>query len=222
MALPGRGQRGMTLIELLVTMTIMVIVSTMVIMTWSALQNSYSYTISSDQARNAARDAVERMRREVRAMQPTAVGGVSVVQASANEIRFTTAFNDFAADTSGRIRLTRYYYQFDSAQAPSQWRIFRQRDTNDDGSFTSADRTIMIADNVSNGRVPSTSAPTAIFTYTYIDSAGVAQTATSVAGADNLKKIVQVQIRVITDVNPAHAPSYFDLVTTVRPRNAQD
>ena len=216
------GQRGITLVELLVSMTIMVIVSTMVIMTWSALQNSYSYTVKSDQARNIARDAVERMRREIRAMQPTAIGGASVVQASPNEIRFTTAFNDFATDTGGRIRLTRYYYQFDTNQAPGQWRIYRQRDTNSDGSFTSADRTMMIADNVCNGRVPSTSAPTVIFTYTYIDSAGTAQTASSVTGADDMKKIVQVQIRVITDVDPSHAPSYFDLVTTVRPRNAQD
>jgi len=218
---PIGNQIGISLVELLVAMTIMTIISTMIIMSWSALQNSYSYTVKSSQARNIARDAVERMRREIRAMQPQTSGGASVVSAGPNELRFTTAYNDFESDTSGEILLTRYYYQFDSSQRPAQWRIYRQRDTNGDGAFTSSDRTILVADNVSNGTVPDMAHPTPVFEYTYLDSSDVPQASTSVTGAD-LARIVQVQMRVITDVNPAHAPSYFDLVTTVRPRNVQD
>jgi hypothetical protein len=43
--------------------------------------------------------------------------------------------------------------------------------------------------------------------------------ATSMAAAD-LKKIVSVEVRLIVDANLAHTPSYVDLKTTVRPRNA--
>jgi type II secretory pathway pseudopilin PulG len=211
-----RKQTGITLVELLVAMTIMTVISTMIIMSWSALQNSYSYTVKSSQARNIARDAVERMRREIRAMQPQTPGGISVVSAEPNELIFTTAYNDFQTDTSGEILRTRYAYEFNSSQRPAQWKIIRQRDTNNDNSF---DRTIMVADNVANGVVPDAAHPTPVFEYTYVDANGVTQPPTSTVTGANLARIVQVQIRVITDVNPAHAPSYFDLVTTVRPRN---
>lgn len=212
----------MTLIEILIGVAIMGVISTMIIMSWSALQDSYSYTVKSDQARSTARDAVERMRREIRAMQPATTDGASVTVADSDEIQFTTAFNDFGSDAAGQIRLTRYYYEYDGAESSGEWCIYRQRDTDDDGSFTSADRTMLIADNVANGTVPSESSPTPVFTYTYLDSSDTTQTATSVSDADDLARIVQVQIRVITDVNPGHAPTYFDLVTTVRPRNTQD
>lgn len=214
-----RRQDAITLVELLVSMTIMVIISSLIVVGWLTLQNSYSSTVTGDRAQNIARDAVERMRREIRAMQPVTADDASVTVATATEIHFTTAYNDFAANPGGTIRLTRYYYEFDSAQKADSWRIYRQRDTDGNGAFTAADRTILVASNVANGMVPSTSTPTAVFTYTYRDSSGAAHTTTSVTDPEHLKSIIGVQIRVITDVNPTKTPTYFDLVTTVRPRN---
>ena len=199
------GHRGISLVELLVAMTIMTVISTMIIMSWSALQSSYSYTVKSSQARNTARDAIERMRREIRAMQPLTSGGKSVEVAGPNELVFTTAYNDFQPDTSGKILRTSYSYEFDVSQRPAQWRILRRRETDGVAGLTNADRTIMVADNVANCTVPDAAHPTPMFMYTYLDSSGASQTSKTVTG-DDRDRIVQVQIRVITDVNPAHAP----------------
>ena len=202
------SQAGISLIELLVSIIILSIVTTMVIMSWTSLQNSYSSTVKGADARNTARDAMERMRREIRDIQSPVGQTGGITQAGANEIRFTTAFNDPGANGDGRILLTRYYYSFDGSKTPDQWRLFRQRDTNNDGSFT-GDPTTVIARNVVNGVVPSAGSPTPVFEYFGVDG-----TATSV-----LTEIATVQIRVISDLNPTHSPTYFDLVTTVQPRN---
>ena len=50
----ARSQGGVTLIELLVSMIIMGIISTMIILVWSSLQSSYSYTVSAAQSRSTA------------------------------------------------------------------------------------------------------------------------------------------------------------------------
>jgi type II secretory pathway pseudopilin PulG len=201
-------QAGISLVELLIGMTILAIVTTMIIMSWTSLQSSYSSTVKGSEARNTARDAMERMRREIRDIQPPIgqVGGIT--QAGADEIRFTTAFNDPGTDGNGRILLTRYYYSYDNTKTPDQWRLLRQRDSNNDGSFT-GESTMVVARNVVNGVVPSAGSPTPVFEYFGVDGM-----ATSV-----LTEIATVQIRVISDLNPAHSPTYFDLMTTVQPRN---
>ena len=125
-----------------------------------------------------------------------------------DEIRFTTAFNDPGSNGTGRILLTRYFYVYDGTKAPDQWCLSRQRDTDNDGSLAD-DPTVVIARNVVNGVVPSTSSPTPVFRYFGVDG----------ATTTDLTKIATVQIRVISDLNPNHSPTYFDLVTTVRPRN---
>jgi len=189
-------------------MVIMTIITTMIILTWSALQNSYSYTVKSSEARSTARDTMERMRREIRDTQALS-GQTGITQAGANEIRFTTAFNNPGSDGNGRIRLVRYWYTFDSAQPTSQWRLYRQRDENGDGVLNSSDPTRLFASNVVNGTVPNTAHPTPVFKYY----------AATGAETTDLTKIVTVETRVITDLNPRHSPTYFDLVTTVQPRN---
>jgi len=202
-----RKQDGLSLIELLVGAVILSIVTSMVIMGWVSLQNSYSSTVKGDEARSTARDAMERMRREIRAIQPS-TGQNGITQAGASEIRFTTAFNDLGPTGAGRIRLTRYWYAYDSAKTPEQWCIYRQRDINDDGVFT-GDPSTIIARNVVNGIVPSAESPTPVFQYFGADG----------AATTDLTKIATVQIRVITDLNPRRSPAYFDLMTTVQPRN---
>jgi prepilin-type N-terminal cleavage/methylation domain-containing protein len=200
-------QRGVSLVELLVGMVILSVVTTMILLGWTSLQASYSSTMKGNEARSIARDAMERLRREIRDVQPL-TGQTAITQAGANEIRFTTAFNDPGPNGTGRILLTRYWYTYDGTKSPSQWCISRQRDTNNDGVFT-GDPTMVIARNVVNGAVPSAGSPTPVFSYFGTD--GVATT--------DLTKIATVQIRVISDLNPKHSPTYFDLVTTVQPRN---
>lgn len=189
-------------------MTILTIITTMVILSWTSLQNSYSHSVRSSEARSAARDAVERMRREIRDAQAL-TGQTAITMADDDEIRFTTAFNDPGTDGNGRIRLVRYWYAFDDDQSPSEWRLYRQRDDNGDGVLNGGDATHLLARNVVNGVVPSSTSPTPVFKYF---------AATGAETAD-VSDIVTVETRVITDLNPDHAPAYFDLVTTVQPRN---
>lgn len=205
----NESQAGVSLVELLVGIIILSIVTTMIIMSWTSLQNSYSSTVKGAEARSTARDAMERMRREIRDIQPPVGQTGGITQAGANEIRFTTAFNDPGSDGDGRILLTRYYYSYDGTKKPDQWRLIRQRDTNNDGSFT-GDPTMVIARNVVNGVVLIDGSPTPVFEYFRVDR----ETPTTV-----LSEIATVQIHVISDLNPAHSPTYFDLMTTVQPRN---
>ena len=190
----------MGLVELLVGMVILTIVTTMVILTWTSLQNSYSYTLKSSEARSTARDTMERLRREIRDIQAPE-GELTITLATANKFCFMTAFNDPGTDGNGRMRLVQYLY------VPSESRLWRQADDNHNGLLDDATR--LLASNVVNGMVPNTTNPTPVFKYY----------AATGAETSVLTKIVTVQIRLITDVNPSHAPAYFDLVTTVQPRN---
>jgi type II secretory pathway pseudopilin PulG len=205
----------MTLVELLVGMIILSVLTTMIIGAWIALQSSYANSISSDRARETARDAMSRLRREIRDVQRQTVGqplagSPAIIAAGPNEIRFSTAFNDPGADGAGRILLTRYWYDA-SAQV-----IYRQRDVNENGTFDGGDRTDVVARNVVNSIVPSTSDPTPLFRYSYVDGNGDLQTTTTMSDPT---RILTVQIRILADLNPGHSPIYMDLISTAQPRN---
>ena len=118
---------------------------------------------------------------------------------------------------TGALQLTRIY--LDTSGSAAQKTLYWQRDTNASGGFDSADRKIVLARSIVNNSVPSTGSPTAIFTYGYRDGSGDFTTATSMASAD-MAKIISIQVHLIVDANLSRTPSYADLQTTVRPRNA--
>jgi prepilin-type N-terminal cleavage/methylation domain-containing protein len=218
------GQRGISLIELLVSMIILGVVTTLLIMGWTSLQRSYANSVGTNNAQAEVRDAVSRMSREIRDAQPaslTTPPSSPFTLATANEIAFYSAFNNPGqrADGSGTgvLRLTRFY--LDTSGGAAQKTLYWQRDTNASGGFDSADRKIVLARNVVNTGVPSTGSPTPIFTYGYRNGSGDSTTATSIATAD-LAKIISVQIHLIVDANLARTPMPADLQITVRPRNA--
>lgn len=92
------GQRGVTITELLAVMVIGTIVSTMLLITWFALNDSYSYSIYSSQTRDSARQALNRMTREIRDAEtmPISAGTTepAVVRARTWWIMFSTTFNE--------------------------------------------------------------------------------------------------------------------------------
>jgi prepilin-type N-terminal cleavage/methylation domain-containing protein len=218
------GRHGISLIELLVSMTILGIVTTLLIMGWTSLQRSYANSVGTNNAQAEVRDAVSRMSREIRDAQPaslTTPPSSPFTLATANEIAFYSAFNNPGqrADGSGTgvLRRTRFY--LDTSGSAAQKTLYWQRDTNASGSFDSSDRKIVLARDVVNTGVPSTGSPTPIFTYGYRDGSGDFTTATSIATAD-LARIISVQIHLIVDANLARTPTPADLQITVRPRNA--
>ncbi|MEZ5125480.1 MAG: type II secretion system protein [Thermoleophilia bacterium] len=216
-----RQQHGMTLIELLVSMVILAIVSTMIVMGWTSLQSAYSATVKGSAARDNARDAVSRMTRELRSMQPATSGGSLIVSADSNEITFYSAFNNTAAANDpgtnglGHVALVRYWYVHDANTDPEQWRIYRRRDADGDGALTANDPTMIVASNIVNGTtLPGHSEPIPVFQYFAAGNATALSTPVS-----DVSDIATISIRVVTDLNPEHTPTYFDLVTTIKPRN---
>lgn len=220
----SEGQAGITLVELLISMIILGIVTTFLIAGWISLQNSYAYSVKTNNARAQVRDAVARMSREIRDAQPLALTTPAqspFTLANPMEVDFYSAFNNpgTSADGTGTgvLRLTRVY--LDTSGSAPQKTLYWQRDMNSNGLFTdSADRKIVLASSVVNNSVPNTSY-SAIFSYGYRDGSGNFTTADTIANA-NLATIISVQIHLIVDVNLKHAPVYADLQTTVRPRNA--
>ena len=194
----ARGQRGVTLIELLVSMIIMGIISTMIILVWSSLQSSYSYTVSAAQSRSTARDTMAHMRREIRdAMFDPTSGEGPIVVAEANHIQIMTAFNN----SGGNIQAVDWWYRTSSSTNGS---ITRQR-----GTWPAQTQATNVV-NVIKG--------TPLFRYSYLDAAGNTVVASSVSAAD-VSRILTVEIHILADVNPAHPPIFMDLVSTVQPRN---
>lgn len=212
---------GLTLIELLISMTILAVVTTLVIMGWVSLQNSYSSTVKGAHARNDAREALSRMTREIRDMQPKVVGEDAIKLAEASRLQFYTSFNDGTAWNDpgatglNRVYLVQYEYAYNAADEPDKWRIYRKRDVNGDGVLTLADgEPMLVASNIVNGvTLPGQSGPIPLFQYFGVGSA------TPLASPVDVTEVATIRIRVVADLNPAHAPNYFDLVTTVRPRN---
>ena len=195
---PRCSQRGITLVELLIAMTIMAVLTTMIIMVWIALQGSYAYSVNSADARGTARDAMSRMRMEIRDAMSDPVSGVGPIVVAANDhIRIMTAFNDVGGD----VEQVDYWYRPTSATTGN---ITRQRG--------SGEELVLASDIVNVG------ASVPLFRYSYVDTGGTIVTATSVS-AGNTPRVLTVQIHILADTNPGHSPTFMDLISTVQPRN---
>lgn len=206
------GQRGLTLVELLISMAIMGVISTMLLVVWFSLQDSYAFTSRSDKSREFARDAASRMTREIRDIQAQA-GKPAVVVAEADEFWFYSAFNLPNQLPTDKPRATRYTY--DSATNT----IYRQRDKSTDANQSPIDEPkVAVATNVVNDEVSSTP----VFTYVVYDGSGNQVQKTTGLTLAEMQSILSVEIRVITDLNPGKSPNYFDLRTAAQPRNLRE
>jgi prepilin-type N-terminal cleavage/methylation domain-containing protein len=220
----ARRQKGLTLVELLTSIVIMGIVSAMILTVWFALQRSYAYSINSDSQQAIARDAMARIQREVRdaACQPdTFSNGAqtyypftdsAVNLATGSRLDFTTPFND---PTAKILDVSYQYVQTNSTSGTLyRYRAIDPNATIDVGDLYASKMTL--ATNIMNysqgNNVP-------IFTYGYIDSSGNVQTTTSLGTVSEMQQILSIQIHLLIDTNPGHAPTYMDLITTVQPRN---
>jgi prepilin-type N-terminal cleavage/methylation domain-containing protein len=228
-------QRGLTLVELLVAMAIMSVVITMLVMVFINLQGAYSFTISSDHAREDAREAMALMVTEIRDAQiPTTglhAGQPPIIYASSNDIRFYTSYG--TPGGTGAPILTRFRYRLDSSTG--LWTLFEQRDTNGNDMIDSGDERQTIATDIVNhdpNGDGSQDDRSDMFTYSYYDAdanlattgATYSSTGTVVAGTTSVPpaesiNIISVGIRIIADLNPGRAPVYLDLQSTVQPRN---
>jgi prepilin-type N-terminal cleavage/methylation domain-containing protein len=221
----ARRQDGFSMIEMLVTIIVMGIVSTMVLGVWFALQSSYAFSISADNSRGVARDSMARMELEIRdaAAQPDQLSvnvpsgypyvDSAINAASGSQINFTTPFND----PSLVIEDVAYKYVVNADGKAGT--LYRYKGSNPSCVDPTTDPDAIkstLATNVVNytagNNVP-------IFTYTSYTAAGGYATSNSVSGTSALQDIVTVQIHLLIDTTPGHSPVYMDLMSTVEPRN---
>lgn len=216
-----RGQRGITLIELLVSMTIMGVLSTMIIATWFVLQSSASSASQQNIQRDDARQALSRIATEVRDAE-SRLGYAPVQAASANAIAVNTTFNNTGnSDQSTLPHLVRFRY--DAAMKT----VYRVEDSDDDGVLTDETERVLLR-NVVNGQVQDIDedgnlSPIPVFTYAYYtDSGQLKTTANPAAKGISTLRIITVQIRLLVDVKPNSSPTFMDLATSVQPRNLRN
>jgi len=225
--------------ELLIAMIIMTVISTMLIGGWISLQRAYGFAQKTNTARATARDAMDRISSDLRASQPPTAAIATQFYLPATPMYpymcgptscvFYSAYNNFAAaDGSGldktgstpslasAVRLTAIWLD---TSGGAQKTLYWQRDTNNNG-IDASDRKMVLARDVVNSDA---SVGKSIFTYYFRDPiSGVYSHATSLSssGTSNVANLRSVQIELVVDVNLAHTPTYVDLRTTIRPRNA--
>jgi prepilin-type N-terminal cleavage/methylation domain-containing protein len=231
----ARGrQQGLTLIEILVAMSIAGVLTVMMLGTWFALSDSYSFTVHSDKARDKARQGISRMTREIRdAENRPDVTEVAVVRARPWFIVIYTTFNttgNESISTRPHLVMFRLY---------SDGELWRFEDANESGSISGVETMsepwpaltfnlseqlngeggTMLVDDVVNMRVPSTSSPTPLFRYTYFNEDGSTTTENMILGTNNRYKVKSVEINLLVDTNPDKSPVYTNLQTTAQLRN---
>jgi type II secretory pathway pseudopilin PulG len=233
---PAEG--GITLIELLISMTILGVITTMILFVWFALQNSFAYSVDASHQREAARDAVSRMSVTIRDAQSASfsyatdvVPAISV--AVSDEIVFNTSYQQLGnanvlpnSGTSGNNNavVQAAFIYVPSASTPSDGKIYYVVDRNNNGvsdeaSATPTPKGTVIVDHVVNNVRPAGSS-TSVFTYTYFaDNGTMTQTTSMSAAGVSPLRIYSVQIHVLVDLNPGHAPVYMNLQSTAQPRN---
>ena len=124
----------MTLIELLISMIIMTIITVMILVTWFALSRSYSYSATSNRARDNAREAVARLEREVRDAQSNpGTSETALIRARPLTVVVSTTFN-MAGNTNPALvpRLVMYRLYPDG----ELWRFY---DANGNGTIAHVD-----------------------------------------------------------------------------------
>jgi prepilin-type N-terminal cleavage/methylation domain-containing protein len=232
-----RSQRGMTMIEILISMIILACLTAMLIAVWVDLQRASSMAITANDERGSARDALDRISSELRDAQPIVLhtetpspspmaAGFTV--ASRWEADFYSAYNSPSVAPNGvdmsSVRLTRIY--LDTSGSTPYKTLYWQRDDNNDGVWNAGDRKVVMATNVVNPSITDASQTpvtsyTSLFYYWCVTSIGaytLTAPADSVATSD-LNLISAVRVRIIQDNNLNRPPVPVDLTATVRVRN---
>lgn len=237
------AQQGMTLIELLISMAIMGVVSAMLLVTWFALSNSYSYTVKSGESRDDARQAMSRMAREIRDAQfNDGTTRPAVYRASPRTIILYSTFNKQGNEDPNQAPRLVMYRLYAGGE------LWRFSDANGDGvigsvSYGSAsdpnpggwpgantntstaerqngEGAMLICAHVVNDAEPSTSNPTPLFQYASFNASGNVDLENIETSSTARANVMSVQLHLLVDLNPGHSPTYMDLASSAQLRNA--
>ncbi len=233
----ARDERGMSLVELLVAMTITAVISVMIILSWTALTGSYANTVKRGKAADWARLSLSRMEREIRDVEqpPAAISEVAIVRARPYYVVLYTTFNksgNASVSTPPRLVMYRLY---------GNGELWRFHDADGDGSIDDVNITLeswpginfppgersggegaqIMASNLVNASTPSTASPTPLFTYIYYNPDGTLARESDVRGTESRAQIRAVEMNLLIDLNPGKSPVYTHLRTTAQLRNTR-
>lgn len=236
---PGRlrDQRGLTLVELLVGMIVMGILSTMLLLTWFSLNDSYSYSVRSYEARDNARFAVSRMEREIRDAQSPAQNTPAVLRAHSDWMEFYTTFNEAGNSNpllAPHLVVYRLYtdgtlWRFEDGHNGTAGVVDGISTVSgfDPVSLTPAEAqseqangegATLILKNMVNATAKSPDV-VPLFRYSSVDGEGTIGFEPSVTSISALRTILGVQLHMLVDLNPGKAPIYVDFTTLAQLRN---
>jgi len=209
----ARHQAGLTLVELLVTMVILSVLTSMILVTWFALQNSFTDQARANEARDISREAMSRMVREIR--DASSPGIQAVVYAGQERVSFYTTFNDPGASDGGFGTLLLTTFEYKEGLTNGVGRIVRYRDVNATPLDLSDDRATVIAD-----RVLHYSGSPPIFSYWYFDANGSPSKVFPVPDS-RMQYIYAVEIDMVVDMNGDKPPAPVHLDSMAQIRNAR-
>jgi prepilin-type N-terminal cleavage/methylation domain-containing protein len=232
-----RDQRGITLIELLAAMSISLVISSLILVSWFSLTGSYANTTKRGKAGDWARITTARMVREIRDVeQPSAaIAEVGMVRARPYYVVLYTTFNESgnaSSATPPRLVMYRLY---------SNGQLWRFHDADSSGSIAGVDITMeswpgitfplsertngegaqLMVKDVVNSVSPSSASPTPLFTYSSYGSDGTFVSASDVRGTTERAQIRAVEINLLIDLNPGRSPVYTHLRSTAQLRNTR-
>lgn len=228
---PRRSEAGLTLVELLVGMVVMLVLSGMLIMVYFAMTGSFSYSAKSSTARDQARQALARMAREIRDAEAIPDNNeVAMVRAREKWTAFYSTFNEVGNSDPDMVPHLVIYRLYPDEE------IWRFEDSNGNGSIggvninpspddnypvseqANGEGATMVVKNIVNYD-STTPTPVPLFDYSHVDDSGQIVMSTYVYYAQNRGRILNVQIHLLADLNPGHSPVYADLQTSAQLRN---
>jgi prepilin-type N-terminal cleavage/methylation domain-containing protein len=196
-----RFQRGMTLVEMLVTIALLTIMMTMI---FSAAYYFYSYNayaLAQTAEVDNARRSMSRLTRDIREMTYAEDGTFPIVVKEDHLLGF---YSDIDYDNSVE------YVEYELATTTFYKRTYNATGNPPTYNLTSPDEEIIVSEYVQNN-LEATS------TFSYFDTLG-----NQLDGADLLTDVRYVRVQIIVNVNPIQAPGEFLLRTSIAPRNLKD
>lgn len=210
------GQEGVTLVELLVVMMLMVVVMGAVFTVWTRLEHTYLFTEDDMRAQEQARMAMGEMVEFIRtARVPASVVSETldtpIPKATPEEIWIWT---DTDRDAAHSLELVRFYL---STVGTNSY-LLRQESPNKDGSFT-ATAVRVVNENIRNDPPGTALASLTKPLFKYYDSVGSQLAHNATTRSVDVTQIRAIRIHLMVDIDPDRAPVVHELTSVVQPRN---
>lgn len=194
-------KKGMTLIEMLVTVSL---VTVLIVMIFSAVHSFYrynAYAVAQGAEVDSARRGLSRLTRDVREMTYAEDGSFPIVTKDPHTLGF---YSDIDYDNSVE------YVEYELSSTTFYKRTYNATGNPPTYNLTTPDEEIIVSEYVQN-ELEATS------TFMYFDTNGA-----QLSAGDLLTDVRYIQMQIIVNVNPVQAPGEFLLRTSIAPRNLKD